>query len=46
LKEIFIDQRDQELFKAIDSSPHKKIVVVVNQWNMEGIEHEWASRYG
>jgi hypothetical protein len=45
-KRIFIDQRDDDLFAAIDKSPHKKIVVVVNQWHMEGIEHNWAHHYG
>merc|ERR550537_38315 len=45
-KSIFIDKRDNDLFKAIDKCPEKKIVVVVNQWHMEGIEHEWAHRYG
>lgn len=34
------------MFTAIDRCPHQKIVVVVNQWHMEGIEHEWAHRYG
>jgi len=46
LKQIFVDQRDQDLFKSIDKSEGKRIVVVVNQWHMEGIEHEWAHRYG
>lgn len=45
-KRIFIDQRGQDLFQQIDKSPHKKIVVVVNQFHMEDIEHEWAHRYG
>lgn len=45
-KKIFIDQRDDDIFKAIDKSNGKKIVVVVNQWHMEGIEHNWAFRYG
>ena len=45
-KTIFIDKRDEDLFRAIDSCPDKKIVVVVNQWHMEGIEHDWAHRYG
>jgi hypothetical protein len=44
-KSIFIDRRDIDLFKMIDKCPEKKIVVVVNQWHMEGIEHEWAHRY-
>lgn len=46
LKRIFIDKRDEDLFKTIDSAPEKKIVVIVNQWNMEGVEHNWAARYG
>lgn len=46
LKQIFVDKRDSDIFQTIDSSPHQKIVVVVNQWHMEGIEHEWAHRYG
>lgn len=45
-KRIFVDQRDEDLFKAIDTCPEKRIVVVVNQFHMEGIEHNWAHRYG
>ncbi len=45
-KEIFIDKRDEDLFKAIDQCQEKKVVAVVNQWHMEGIEHLWAHRYG
>jgi hypothetical protein len=45
-KRIFVDQRDDDLFAKIDRAPEKKIVVVVNQWHMEGIEHNWAHRYG
>ena len=45
-KSIFIDRRDNDLFRQIDSSKEKRIVAVVNQWHMEGIEHEWAHRYG
>ena len=45
-KRIIIDQRDEDLFKAIDKNPAKKIVVVVNQWHMEGVEHNWAHHYG
>lgn len=45
-KSIFVDKKDQDLFKMIDSCPSKRIVAVVNQWHMEGIEHEWANRYG
>lgn len=42
LKSIFVDKRDDDLFRQIDKSPHKRIVAVVNQWHMEGIEHYWA----
>ena len=44
LKRIFIDKRDQDLFKQIDSAPEKKIVVVVNQWNMEGRLLTWVQK--
>jgi hypothetical protein len=30
----------------LEKSPAKKIVAVVNQWHLEGIEHNWCSRYG
>jgi len=46
LKQIFIDKRDEDLFAQIDRSSAKKIVVVCNQFHMEGIEHNWAHRYG
>lgn len=46
LKKILIDDKDDDLFRAIDSAQGDKIVVVVNQWHMEGIEHHWAHRYG
>jgi hypothetical protein len=46
LKEIFVDKRDEELFKTIDQSEGQKIVVLVNQWHLEGIEHHWCNRYG
>ena len=46
VKEIFVDKRDEDLFKSIDQCEGKKIVVVVNQWHLEGIEHHWCYRYG
>ena len=46
MKKILIDERDDDLFKLIDGAKGEKIVVVVNQWHMEGIEHHWAHRYG
>ena len=46
IKKVMIDEKDEDLFKNIDSAKGEKIVVVVNQWHMEGIEHHWAHRYG
>ena len=46
IKEIFVDRRDEDLFKAFDKSEAQRIVVLVNQWHLEGIEHHWCSRYG
>jgi len=45
-KRIFVDKRDDDFFRRIDLHPGKKIVVVVNQWHLEGIEHSWCTRYG
>lgn len=45
-KDIFVDKRDEALFTEIDRSDAKKIVCVVNQWHLEGIEHNWCHRYG
>lgn len=45
-KEIFVDQKDEELFQQIEKAEGDTIVVVVNQWHMEGIEHHWAHRFG
>ena len=46
IKKIMVDERDEDLFKQIDSTQGEKVVAVVNQWHMEGIEHHWAHRYG
>lgn len=46
LKKIMVDEKDEDLFKQIDKSKGEKIVVLVNQWHLEGIEHHWCHRYG
>lgn len=46
LKRIFVDEKDEDLFEQIDRSEGEKIVVLVNQWHLEGIEHHWCNRYG
>jgi hypothetical protein len=45
-KKIFIDDKDEDLFNKLDNCKGDKIVIVVNQWHMEGIEHHWCHRYG
>jgi hypothetical protein len=54
LKRIFVDQKEEDLFKAIIANKgkvrinfdNKRMVAVVNQWHMEGIEHHWCHAYG
>jgi len=46
MKKILVDDRDEDLFAAIDQTKGERVVVIVNQWHMEGIEHHWATRYG
>ena len=45
-KRIFVDEKDEDLFEQIDKHSGEKIVVLVNQWHLEGIEHHWCNRYG
>mmetsp|Transcript_26442 Transcript_26442/g.30573 ORF Transcript_26442/g.30573 Transcript_26442/m.30573 type:complete len:170 (+) Transcript_26442:638-1147(+) len=46
-KRIFIDKRDMALYKVITKNTKgKRIVAIVNQWHMEGIEHMWAHEFG
>lgn len=40
-KKIFIDQKDVDLFYSIYRLEAKKIVAVVNQWHVPGIEAHW-----
>jgi len=46
IKEIFVDKRDEDLFTQIDNIDSKRVVVLVNQWHLEGIEHHWCAHYG
>lgn len=46
LKRVLVDLRDEDIYKQIDKSEGKRIVAVVNQWHMEGIEHHWCHSYG
>ena len=40
-KKIFIDQKDSDLFYSLYRLDAKKIVAVVNQWHIPGIEAHW-----
>lgn len=46
MKKIMVDEKDEVLFRAINEAKGEKVVVLVNQWHMEGIEHHWAHHYG
>lgn len=43
-KKVIVDQKDVDLFYALyRDTPGKKIVAVVNQWHVPGIEDHWRS---
>jgi hypothetical protein len=46
IKRIFVDYKDEELFKQIVENKGKRMVAVVNQHHMEGLEHHWCNAYG
>jgi hypothetical protein len=46
LKRIFVDQKDSSLFRKIQKAKGQRVVALVNQWHMEGIEHNWCATYG
>lgn len=46
-KKIIVDQRDHDLFYRVHKRlPGKKIVAVVNQWHVPGIEAHWRHTTG
>jgi pheromone shutdown protein TraB len=46
LKRVIVDDRSEDIFRAVQKSEGKRVVVVVNQWHMENFEHHWAHHYG
>lgn len=40
-KKVIIDLKDESLFHKIYKAPGDKIVAVVNQWHVTGIEERW-----
>lgn len=45
-KRIFVDRKDEDIFQKIISNKGKRMVAVVNQHHMEGLEHHWCSSFG
>lgn len=45
-KSIIVDQRDEKIFKDLYDIKSEKIVAVVNQWHMQGIETHWRRATG
>lgn len=45
-KKVLIDMRDEQIFREIYKSEGDKIVAVVNQWHMQGIETHWRRATG
>jgi len=46
MKRALIDKRGEDIFRQVQQSDAKRVVVVVNQWHMENFEHHWAHHYG
>lgn len=45
-KRILVDFRDEDMFKKIIQNKGKKMVAVVNQHHIEGLEHHWCNAFG
>lgn len=45
-KGILVDQRDEKIFTDLYNIKKEKIVAVVNQWHMQGIETHWKRATG
>lgn len=48
IKKILVDKKDEEIFKTIahNIKENKKMVLLVNQHHMEGVEHHWCNSFG
>ena len=46
LTRILVDQKDEEIFKFINANKGKKMVAIVNQHHMPGIEQHWCNTFG
>jgi pheromone shutdown protein TraB len=45
-KQIIVDLKDEEIFYSLYRTPGKKIVAVVNQWHVPGVETHWRHATG
>lgn len=45
-KHILIDIKDESMFLDINRLKGNKLVAVVNQWHVEGIQQRWRSATG
>ena len=46
MKRILVDKREEDLFANMMQNKGKKMVVLLNQIHMEGIEHHWCHHFG
>lgn len=46
MKRIFVDKRDIDISQIILENKGKKMIALVNQHHMEGIEHHWCHSFG
>lgn len=46
LTRILVDHKDEEIFKFINANRGKKMVAIVNQHHMPGIEQHWCNTFG
>lgn len=46
LKRIIIEMKEKDLFETIMQNKGKRVVCLVNQIHMEGLEHFWCHHYG
>ncbi len=46
VKRILIDMKEQEIFQTLMQNKGKRMVCLVNQIHLEGLEHHWCGHYG
>jgi hypothetical protein len=46
MKRILVDFKEEDMFKQIIQNKGKKMVAVVNQHHIEGLEHHWCNSFG